>query len=548
MRIKTLLLLSALGGIAYAQTVTTFAGKPSNDPYNKYESTSGVALTNTYFSLPSGLCFDNNGKMYISDLNKVRIVENNKLYIRAGFLGTPTNSEGYKNGTGTQASFRVPGGMISDADGNIFVCDVDNHCIRKISKFNTLGSGQFITTFAGANPVADYGVEGSANGSGTSARFNGPTDIAIDGSGNFYVTDINNATVRKITSSGTVTTLAGSAGNVGTDDGTGGDARLGRPWGVAMYDANNLVVSDIWNTNIRMININTGVVTTVAGPSTGSNSQIKDGGLSDALFKAPKGIAVVEGIIYVADENVIRAIDIANDKVTTICGNKSSYGLADGQGSSATFTQLADLATDGNGNLYACESSLSISSNTIRKIHLDFLDPGADFVSDKTNLLLDEHAILTDVSTGIEATSRKWTVSTTNFDNHTGNLTSKTLELSFKATGAYHVTLEIENKYGKDTLYKTNFFTVSNTGRVQQVEESHLFTVYPNPSQSYVNFKAEGDLMSDQSVITLYDMMGKKVGQYKVTDQINTSVLPKGTYVVLLENNERRFAKKLVVN
>ena len=110
-----IILLSAATLAVNAQTVVTYAGKSNNDPYTNYESGQGVALDNTFFSLPRGICFDNNGKMYISEVNKVRAVINNKLYIRAGSLQQPSFSEGYKNGTGTQATFRNPEGMVASS-------------------------------------------------------------------------------------------------------------------------------------------------------------------------------------------------------------------------------------------------------------------------------------------------------------------------------------------------------------------------------------------------------------------------------------------------
>ena len=146
----TLFTLLLTAATVYSQSVVTFAGKANDDIYTKYESTSGAALTNTYFASPAGICFDNNGKMYISEQNKVRVIANNLLYIRAGSLQSTALSEGYKNGTGTQSTFRNPKGLESDASGNIYVADADNHCIRKIAAFGSLGSGQIVTTFAGA--------------------------------------------------------------------------------------------------------------------------------------------------------------------------------------------------------------------------------------------------------------------------------------------------------------------------------------------------------------------------------------------------------------
>ena len=132
----------------FAQNVVTYAGKASDDYQNNYESSSSLNLLESYFSSPNGICTDPSGNIYISEINKIRLITD-KLHIRAGSLQQPSFSEGYKNGTGTQTTFRNPCGMVSDAKGNIFVADVDNHCIRKIEKYVNLGNGQVVSTFAG---------------------------------------------------------------------------------------------------------------------------------------------------------------------------------------------------------------------------------------------------------------------------------------------------------------------------------------------------------------------------------------------------------------
>ena len=220
-----------------AQNVVTFAGKVSNDYENNYESASSLNPLESYFRSPNGICTDPSGNIYISEKNKIRLITE-KVHIRAGSLQRPSFSEGYKNGTGTQTTFRNPCGMVSDSEGNIFVADVDNHCIRKINNYVNLGNGQVVSTFVGAVPtpgLPGYGTSGSDDGLTTGARFNKPMDIARDTEGNFYVTDYDNMTIRKISSTGKVTTLAGKAMSEGFNDASSGSsARFGNPWGVAI--------------------------------------------------------------------------------------------------------------------------------------------------------------------------------------------------------------------------------------------------------------------------------------------------------------------------
>lgn len=537
-----------------AQNVVTYAGKVSNDADNNYESTSGKDLTDTYFSSPNGLCFDNRGKMYISEKNKIRIVTNNKLYIRSGSLQRPAFSEGYKNASGAQATYRNPMGMASDTNGNIYVADVDNHCIRKIARYVNLGNVQVASTFAGAAPTQGLpgnGTTGTADGTGTSARFNQPTDIAIDNKGNLYVSDLRNYTIRKITPSGVVTTLAGKANTQGATDGTGAAARFGRPWGVAVYNSNTLVVTDPWNNNIRKINIFSGATTTLAGPTDGPGvSTIVDGTLVEARFKSPKGIAVMNGIIYVADENVVRAINESNNSVTTIAGSATQFVVKDGIGTNACFTELSDLETDGAGNLYVTENSRAVGSHVIRKITINELAPIADFESTKKSLKIDEQTTLTDISRGENATSRKWTITPFNYAINEGSLTSETLKVSFTSAGFYELKLDITNGYGSDTKISENYFAVSTTGTgsVTAFSDNPLIQLYPNPSNDLVHLTLDPSLDLNLGKMTLYSTHGNKVMELAPVETIDLGTLENGTYYLTYTSEEHNIVKRMVVS
>jgi hypothetical protein len=545
------LLILFFGYAAIAQTVTTFAGKSNNDPFNNYESGGSADMTDTYFSLPEGICFDANGEMYVSERNKVRVLRGTKTYTRAGSLAQPSLSEGYKNGTGTQTTFRVPSGMTSDANGDIFVADADNHCIRKISKFVNVSNGQTVSTFAGANPTVGLpgnGTAGYANGNGTNARFNQPRDICIGPNGYFYVTEYLNFTVRKISPSGNVTTLAGDAGVEGTADGTGTAAKFGGPWGVAVLDANNIVVTDPWNTNIRKINMISGATTTLTGSTTGPDPRHVDGTLSQARFRKPQGITVVDGIIYVTDRNVIRAIDVANNSVTTFAGSTGSFSLTDGTGSNASFTEMSDIETDGEGNLFVSENSTLVASNVIRKVVIDNLAPIADFSAPTRSVVIDEKVTLSDISRGQTPTSRTWSIDRSTYTIHSGSLSSPTLELSFNAIGFYEIGLSITNDYGTDSKTVEAYFSVSTTGSVKKYAASDLIAVYPNPAHNEVQIELDASLNTPNTTVQLYDIKGQEITTLQGSGSFNTSALPNGTYYVTVVNEDVSFAKRFVVN
>ena len=209
-----------------------------------------------------------------------------------------------------------------------------------------------VTTLAGA---AEQG--GSANGTGIAARFAYPTGVAVDSVGNVYVADRNNDEIRKITPAGLVTTLAGWAGHPGYANGPGNIARFYHPSGVAVDSAGNVYVADTYNDEIRKITP-AGVVTTLAGAAGAEDSA--DGTGSAAHFFTPSGVAVDSvGNVYVADSNndEIRKITPAGG-VTTLAGSpgENGYGSADGTGSGASFSYPEGVAVGSTGDIYVADT------------------------------------------------------------------------------------------------------------------------------------------------------------------------------------------------
>jgi sugar lactone lactonase YvrE len=241
-----------------------------------------------------------------------------------------------------------------DAAGNVYVSDWLNSVIRKVAP------GGAVTTLAGL-----AGAGGSEDGIGSAARFAGPYGVAVDEAGNLYVADSNNNTIRRVTPAGAVTTRAGSAGQIGSTDGTGVTARFNGPNGIAVDGATNLYVADTLNHTIRKVTP-ARVVTTVAGLA--GNPGSADGIGNGARFNYPSGIAVdSETNIYVADtyNNTIRKLTPVgtNWVVTTLGGMPGFYGTADGTGSTARFSNPNGVAVDSAGNVYVADFYF----NTIRK-------------------------------------------------------------------------------------------------------------------------------------------------------------------------------------
>jgi len=245
--------------------VSTIAG--NSKPGN--EDGKGTLAT---FQYPAGIVSDIEGNLFVTDVGNDRIRKISKEGVVSTIAGS---SRGYANGMGTKAMFNYPYQIIIDSNKNLLVTDLNNHRIRKISP-----SGM-VSTFAGS------GIEGDLDGVNLHAQFNYPRGIAIDALGNIYVSDEHR--IRKISPRGSVSTIAGSSER-GKVDGVGSSAQFSSPYGIAIDCMGNLLVSDSGNQRIRKVS-EKGEVTTLAA-STRSRVQ----------FAVPSGIVIDgKGDVFVCD-------------------------------------------------------------------------------------------------------------------------------------------------------------------------------------------------------------------------------------------------------
>lgn len=260
-------------------------------------------------------------------------------YVVSTFVGSPGNA-GAANGQGPAARFNHPISAARDANGNLYVCDYLNHVIRKVTPAGD------VTVFAGT-----LGQSGTSDGAPGTGRLAAPIGIAIDGSGNLFVTDIAAHTVRRISTAGVLSTFAGAAGQAGAADGTGGAARFNAPLDLAIDGAGTLYVADYGNHTIRKVT-SAGVVSTFVGSA--GQSGFVDGTGNAARFNAPRGPALDSaGNLYVADylNHTLRKITPAG-VVSTLAGFAGASGSTDGIGSNARLSYPSGLAVDSADQLY----------------------------------------------------------------------------------------------------------------------------------------------------------------------------------------------------
>jgi sugar lactone lactonase YvrE len=332
--------------------VQTLAGKGG------ISGTADGVGTSATFNVPSGLCVDRSGYVYVVDGGNCLIRKISPAGVVTTFAGT--GIAGTADGYGRSASFYNPVGVVIDSQGNFFVTDTyDNNVIRKITPDG------HVSTIAGQSGVS----LATKDGTGLSASFSLVGDLAIDHSDNLYVVDLQ--WIRKITPGGVVTTLSSPAMS-GSPSATASWLTFSQPEGVAVDLSGNVYVTEFGQKRIQKITP-AGVISTVAG--SGVNARI-DGTGTSASFFAPHELEVDRsGVLYVSESsgdspitgnksNCIRTIT-PDGVVTTIAGQPDGTpGTLDGTGTRAAFSAPHYVVVDTSGNLYVSDSN----SNLIRKI------------------------------------------------------------------------------------------------------------------------------------------------------------------------------------
>jgi uncharacterized protein (TIGR03437 family) len=329
--------------------ITTIAG---NGLFN-YLGDGGPATAAQLSSEFHGIALDAAGNLYIADQFNLRVRKVSPKGVISTFAGSgyaydPGYSPSGDGGPATDAGLGRAEGLVADTAGNLYIADSYNARIRKVSP------NGIITTVAG-NGTEGYSGDG---GPATKAQLNRPVGVAVDGSGNLYIADYFNYRIRKVAPDGIITTIAGNGtqGHSG-DGGPAASAQVFDPYAPVVDRAGNLYFAEINNHTIRKISAS-GIITTVAG--TGTKGYSGDGGPAvNAQLSSPTGLAVDSaGSLYISDHGNYRVRKVSPAGIITSIAGTGTQGFS-GDGGPAGAARLMGpfgLAVDAAGNVYAADS------------------------------------------------------------------------------------------------------------------------------------------------------------------------------------------------
>ncbi|MEK6289248.1 MAG: NHL repeat-containing protein [Acidobacteriota bacterium] len=293
-------------------------------------------VTSASFNDPFGVAVDRRGNVIVADGGQSNRIRRIRVDGRVETIAGST--EGFADGDAMRAQFNTPSGIAIDKNGNLIIADTSNNRVRKLSS-----DGRSVSTIAGS------GVAGFRDGPATEAEFDGPIGIATDRHGNIFVADTYNDCIRRISTDGQVTTIAGT-GAPGYGDGQSASASFDTPSGIAIDERGDIFVADTGNHAVRKIT-ELGEVTTVAGRTAAD-----DGHGNEVRLNNPVGISVThDGFLFISDEGSGRIIRIAPEGARKSYAG-SSPGYADGVEGHARMNGPTGIAIDRKGILHVADS------------------------------------------------------------------------------------------------------------------------------------------------------------------------------------------------
>lgn len=506
-----------------AQTISTVAGSTTTG-----YSGDGSAATAATMDMPRGTAVDASGNIYIADANNRVIRKVNTSGIISTFAGTGVMGYSGDGAAATAAKFTLPVDVATDATGNVYIVDNGSHNIRMVN------SAGVISTVAGMPGMAGSSGDGAA---ATAAMLSAPQAVTLDATGNMYIADYGNNTIRKVTTAGIISTFAGTAGTPGY----GGDAaaataaKLNNPCGVAVDAITNRVyISDAGNYRIRVVYNTDGKIYTFAG--NGAKGYTGDGlAAGSAQLDSLTGIAVdAVGSVYAADKNrhCVRRISISSLIISTLAGTGISGTTGDGgPANMAKLNNPTDVAFDATGNMYIADSY----NNRIRKTTAL---PAISILGGTTGICTATTSTLSNATTGGTWSSSTTTVATVGSS-------------SGVVTGVAAGTATITYKTPTDGALKV--VTVIACGShvaVNNVQATkNDMKVYPNPANGTFSIQVSSAI--DEAVtVTITNIVGAKVKLFTTGTNKQTDVqldAPSGIYFISATSQNGRWSEKLTL-
>ena len=512
----TILLFTFFTFTGKAQIIKTVAGNGTQG-----YSGDGGSATAAELYYPRGVAVDASGNLFIADVdnNVIRKVSNKGIIttVAGNGYGAGTGNGGYSGDGGSAISAELywPSGVAVDASGNLFIADLGNSRIRKVS------TSGIITTVAG-NGTQGYSGDG---GSADSAELYLPTGVAVDVSGNLFIADDGNNRIRKVSTSGIITTVAGNGNNdYSGDGGSATSAELFWPSGVAVDASGNLFIADYYNHRIRRVSTN-GIITTVAGNGKGGYSG--DGGSADsAELYYPASVAMdASGNLFIADatNNRIRKVSTSG-VITTLAGNGyrdvNSNGGYSGDGGSATAAALntpRGVAVDASGNLFIADQyNYRIRKVTVGTVPVTL----ASFTAIANN-----KTIITNWHTSTELNTANFVIQHSTDGNSFSDIA--TVKATGSGANGYSFTdthpINGINYYRLKSVDKDGASTFSKVVSAEIVDSRYEILVYPNPAKSSVTIKG-----NHIASVQLNDNIGRVVKTVTLKDATNPTLSVNG--------------------
>jgi trimeric autotransporter adhesin len=414
------------------------------------------------------------------------------------FAGDGTSGYEGDGGQSTSAKISYPRGVAVDNSGNVYIACWDNH-VRKIN-----ASG-IISTFAG-NGVSGNGGDG---GPATAAQLNSPTTIAFDGAGNVYIADGANNKIRKVNTSGIISTFAGT-GTIGSagDGGPATSAQINYTAGITFDGSGNAYIADYWNCKIRKITP-AGIISTFAG--TGSAGYSGDGGAATAAKLYYPARVAVDGVgnVYIADYGNNRIRRVNSSGVISLVAGSGSAGFS-GDGGPASAAKLSGpvgINVDGSGNLYIADWG----NSCIRKVN----------------------------STGVITTIAGTGVAGFNGDCIPANSAELNQSIGIALDESGHIYISNYGDHRVRVISTTCNLAINNI-----INNDELVNIYPNPTTTSITISAPTKITQ----LTIANLLGQTVYTHAYNTEkveVNVSSLPAGLYFIKINNTEvRKFVKQ----